>query len=69
MKASPSSSTSHDAGDIEHVADRVIVINNGNVVVDDSVIAVKKTISRRKTPPRAVPRTRASQSNDRAFPW
>jgi len=34
--------TSHDAGDIEHVADRVIVINNGKVVVDDSVIAVKK---------------------------
>jgi len=34
--------TSHDAGDIEHVADRVIVINNGRVVVDDSVMAVKK---------------------------
>src|SRR5436190_14259172 len=34
--------TSHDAGDIEHVAERVIVINHGRVVVDDSVAAVRK---------------------------
>jgi ABC-2 type transport system ATP-binding protein len=34
--------TSHDAGDIEQVAERVIVINHGKVVVDDSVAAVKK---------------------------
>lgn len=29
--------TSHDAGDIEHVASRVIVINQGRVVLDDQV--------------------------------
>jgi ABC-2 type transport system ATP-binding protein len=34
--------TSHDAGDIEHVAERVIVINHGRVVVDDQVPAVRK---------------------------
>src|SRR6266496_637222 len=34
--------TSHDAGDIEHVAERVIVINHGRVVVDDQVQAVRK---------------------------
>jgi ABC-2 type transport system ATP-binding protein len=33
--------TSHDAGDIEHVAERVIVINRGQVVVDGSVAAVR----------------------------
>jgi ABC-2 type transport system ATP-binding protein len=33
--------TSHDAGDIEHVAERVIVINHGLVMVDDSVAAVR----------------------------
>jgi ABC-2 type transport system ATP-binding protein len=34
--------TSHDAGDIEHVADRVIVINHGRVVVDDQVVNVRR---------------------------
>jgi ABC-2 type transport system ATP-binding protein len=34
--------TSHDAGDIEHVAERVIVINHGRVVVDDQVPSVRK---------------------------
>src|SRR5262245_6945574 len=34
--------TSHDAGDIEHVAQRVVVINHGRVVVDDQVAAVRK---------------------------
>jgi len=34
--------TSHDAGDIEHVAERVIVINRGRVVLDDSVAAVRR---------------------------
>ncbi len=29
--------TSHDAGDIEHVADRVIVINHGHIVLDDNL--------------------------------
>ena len=34
--------TSHDAGDIEHVAQRVVVINHGQVVVDDNVVAVRR---------------------------
>jgi ABC-2 type transport system ATP-binding protein len=33
--------TSHDAGDIEHVAERVIVINEGQIVLDDSVRNVR----------------------------
>jgi ABC-2 type transport system ATP-binding protein len=34
--------TSHDAGDIEHVAERVIVINHGRVVVDGPVADVRR---------------------------
>jgi ABC-2 type transport system ATP-binding protein len=34
--------TSHDAGDIEQVAQRVIVINHGRVVVDEQVAAVRR---------------------------
>jgi ABC-2 type transport system ATP-binding protein len=34
--------TSHDAGDIEHVAERVIVINHGDVVVDENVSALRR---------------------------
>jgi ABC-2 type transport system ATP-binding protein len=34
--------TSHDAGDIEHVADRVVVINHGKVVVDGPVAEVRR---------------------------
>jgi ABC-2 type transport system ATP-binding protein len=34
--------TSHDAGDIEHVAERVIVVNHGHVVVDGTVDAVRR---------------------------
>jgi viologen exporter family transport system ATP-binding protein len=34
--------TSHDAGDIERVAERVIVINHGRVVLDDKVSAVRQ---------------------------
>jgi len=33
--------TSHDAGDIEHVAERVIVINEGEIVLDDTVRNVR----------------------------
>ena len=33
--------TSHDAGDIEHVAQRVIVINEGQIVLDDTVRNVR----------------------------
>ena len=34
--------TSHDAGDIEAVSERVIVINHGQLVLDDSVENVRK---------------------------
>lgn len=34
--------TSHDAGDIETVAKRVIIINHGKVVLDDKVSKVKR---------------------------
>lgn len=34
--------TSHDAGDIESVAKRVIVINHGRVVLDDKVSTVRR---------------------------
>ncbi len=34
--------TSHDTGDIESVADRVIVINHGRVVLDDSLSSVSE---------------------------
>ena len=34
--------TSHDAGDIEHVAERVIIINQGRVVIDDQVSSVRR---------------------------
>jgi ABC-2 type transport system ATP-binding protein len=34
--------TSHDAGDIEYVAERVVVINHGRVVVDDRVTNVRR---------------------------
>lgn len=36
--------TSHDAGDIESVAKRVIVINHGRVVIDDKVSAVRRRL-------------------------
>ena len=34
--------TSHDAGDIESVARRVVVINHGRVVIDDKVSTVRR---------------------------
>lgn len=34
--------TSHDAGDIESVAKRVIVINHGQIVLDDKVSAMRR---------------------------
>jgi ABC-2 type transport system ATP-binding protein len=34
--------TSHDAGDIERVAERVIVINHGRIVLDDKVSSVRR---------------------------
>jgi ABC-2 type transport system ATP-binding protein len=40
--------TSHDAGDVEHLCRRVIMINHGGVVFDDSVAALKQTFLRSK---------------------
>lgn len=40
--------TSHDAGDIQHVAKRVIVINHGRVVLDDKVSRVRRQYLREK---------------------
>ncbi len=40
--------TSHDAGDIEALAQRTIVINHGQVVFDDSTEKLKKTFIRKK---------------------
>jgi ABC-2 type transport system ATP-binding protein len=34
--------TSHDAGDVEHLCQRVIVINRGTVIFDDTVAALKQ---------------------------
>jgi len=40
--------TSHDAGDIESLCNRVIVINHGQVIFDDSVKVLKRRYLRRK---------------------
>jgi ABC-2 type transport system ATP-binding protein len=34
--------TSHDAGDIEQVCKRVIVVNHGTIILDDNVAALKR---------------------------
>ncbi len=36
--------TSHDVADIEHVADRAIVVNHGTVIFDDAVTAMRRLI-------------------------
>src|SRR4051794_5386545 len=36
--------TSHDVADIEHVAERVIVISSGTVIYDDSVSVMRRTL-------------------------
>jgi ABC-2 type transport system ATP-binding protein len=40
--------TSHDAGDVEQLCRRVIMINHGAVVFDDSVTALRQRFLRRK---------------------
>ncbi len=40
--------TSHDMGDVESIADRVIVINHGNIVYDDSFDNLKKNYIKKK---------------------
>ena len=34
--------TSHDAGDIEHVAQRVLVVNHGQIVLDDKLANMRR---------------------------
>ncbi len=36
--------TSHDVADIEHVAERAIVINHGEVIYDDEVAAMRRSL-------------------------
>src|SRR6478672_822886 len=36
--------TSHDVADVEHVAERAIVINHGQVIYDDSVAAMRRAL-------------------------
>lgn len=40
--------TSHDTGDMENVCDRVIIINHGRIVLDESVSRLKSTWLKRK---------------------
>ena len=40
--------TSHDVADIEHVARRVIVINHGQIIYDDSVSRMKRSLLKTK---------------------
>ncbi len=40
--------TSHDAGDIESLCERVVVINHGQVIFDDAVKVLKRRYLRRK---------------------
>ena len=40
--------TSHDAGDVEQVCERAIVINHGTVIFDDSVTALKQRFVQRR---------------------
>jgi ABC-2 type transport system ATP-binding protein len=36
--------TSHDVADIEHVAERVVVVNHGSVIYDDDVATMRRTL-------------------------
>ena len=40
--------TSHDVADIEHVADRVVVINHGTIIYDDQVQRMRTTLLQTK---------------------
>lgn len=40
--------TSHDAGDIEHLCKRVVVVNHGSIMFDDRVSALRRRYLRRK---------------------
>lgn len=41
--------TTHDIGDVERLADRIIIINDGEKVYDDRIDALKKHLGDRKT--------------------
>lgn len=41
--------TTHDIGDVEKLADRIIVINGGEKVYDDSLASLKKHLGNKKT--------------------
>jgi ABC-2 type transport system ATP-binding protein len=40
--------TSHDVADIEHVADRVVVINDGTIIYDDQVQRMRRSLLQTK---------------------
>src|SRR5690554_2193380 len=40
--------TTHDLGDIEHLAKRVIVVNHGEIVFDDSIITLRGRLGMQK---------------------
>jgi ABC-2 type transport system ATP-binding protein len=40
--------TSHDVADIEHVADRVVVINHGTIIYDDQVQRMRRSLLQTK---------------------
>jgi len=40
--------TSHDVADIEHVADRVVVINHGTIIYDDQVGRMRRSLLQTK---------------------
>lgn len=40
--------TTHDLGDIEHLAQRVIVINHGEIVFDDALPALRRQLGEKK---------------------
>ena len=56
--------TSHDAGDIERLCKRVIVINHGTVMLDDRVSAMRRRYLRRK-----VIDLRLREVHDPSTPW
>jgi ABC-2 type transport system ATP-binding protein len=40
--------TSHDVADIEHVADRVVVINHGTIIYDEQVARMRRSLLQTK---------------------
>lgn len=40
--------TTHDLGDVEHLARRVIVVNHGEIVFDDTIATLRKSLGAKK---------------------